>query len=71
MKNTSHLKQLNTKTSMTYSVGNPGLRQACGGVKPVNGIPTLLLFNPSSLIISNDNIYLKQTIKKPPHIHFH
>jgi hypothetical protein len=53
MNNTSHLKQLNRKTSMTYSVGNPGLRQAskCGGVKPVNGIPTLLLFNPSSLII--------------------
>jgi hypothetical protein len=32
---------------MSYSVGNPcsdlGQAQACGEVKPVNGIPTLLL----------------------------
>jgi hypothetical protein len=34
------------KMTMTHDVGNlgPGLRQAqkCGGVKAVNGIPTLL-----------------------------
>ena len=40
---------------MTYDFGypNPGLEQAqnCGGVKPVNGIPTsvLLYSNPSLL----------------------
>jgi hypothetical protein len=33
----------NTKNTTTYDVGSPGLEQAqlCGGVKPVNWIPTL------------------------------
>ena len=35
---TSHLKSLNTKKAMIYSIGNPGpglgQAQKCGGVKP-------------------------------------
>ena len=42
---TSHHKQLNTKKTTIYGVGNSGssLRQAqrCGGVKWVNGGPNL------------------------------
>ena len=42
---TPHLNSLNTKKTMKYDVVNPGpaLGQAhkCGGVKPVNGVPTL------------------------------
>jgi hypothetical protein len=42
---TPHLNSLNTKMTMKYNVVNPGpaLGQAhkYGGVKPVNGIPTL------------------------------
>jgi hypothetical protein len=41
----NHLNSLNIKKTMTYDVENqgPGLGQAqiCGGVKPVNGMPTL------------------------------
>jgi len=41
---TSHLNSLNTNKTMTYD-GNPGpglgQTQECGGVKLVNGLPTL------------------------------
>jgi hypothetical protein len=41
---TSHLNSLNTNKTMTYD-GNPGSdlgqTQECGGVKLVNGLPTL------------------------------
>jgi hypothetical protein len=42
-----HLNSLNTeREKTTYDVGNqgPGLEQTqqCGGIKPVNGIPTIL-----------------------------
>ena len=43
----SHLDSLNTQKTTTYDLGNPdpglGQAQQCGGVTPVNGIPTLLL----------------------------
>ena len=49
----SHLKLLNIKTTTTYEVENlsRGLRQAqaCGGVKPVNVIPTQGWFYRTSL----------------------
>ena len=43
----SHLNSLNTKKTMTYDIGHPdhglGQAQKCGGVKLLNGIPTLPL----------------------------
>jgi hypothetical protein len=56
----NHLSSLLTehKKNMTYDVGNPdsgiGQAQKCGGVKPVNGIPTLPLLiigSPLAILI--------------------
>ena len=45
---TFHLKQLNTKKTMTHGIGNPGpsfeQAQTCVRVKPVNGIPNFPLY---------------------------
>ena len=50
---------LNIEKTTTYDVGNPGpclgQAQQCGGVKPVNGIPT-----PVDNWISNCNTYIKK-----------
>jgi hypothetical protein len=44
IKQNEQLPLIFTKKKTTYDVGNPGpgleQTQACGGVKPVNGIPT-------------------------------
>ena len=51
----SELSSLNKKKTTTHDFGNPGpglgQAQKCGGVKPVNEIPTL----SSWYLISNDN----------------
>ena len=57
---------------MTYTSGNPGpgFRQAqkCGGVKPVNGLPTLpflIIGSPTAIQILTDiNITKKTKTKK-------
>ena len=64
----SYLIPLNTNQTTTYDVGNlgPGLGRAqkCGGIKPVNGIPTLssILITESPTAIRMQSLY-KQTIK--------
>ena len=69
---TSHLKSLNIKKNI-YNTGNPGLvlwqAQTCGGVKPLNGIPTL----PHLTIGFLMTIDIKKAIikKKTAQIHFH
>jgi hypothetical protein len=61
---------LNIKKTTTYDVGNPGpclgQTQKCGGVKPVNGLPT-----PADNWISNCNTYIKKKKKKPMQTRFH
>jgi hypothetical protein len=56
---------------MTYTSGNPGpgFRQAqkCGGVKPVNGLPTLpflIIGSPTAIQILTDINITKKTKKK-------
>jgi hypothetical protein len=45
----------NSDLHTTYHTGNPGLglgqTEKCGGVKPVNGIPTALLITGSPMVI--------------------
>ena len=44
----------NTQKTMTYDIGNPGSglehAQKSGGVKPINGIPTLLSYKYGTFI---------------------
>ena len=75
---TSHLNSLNTKKTITYDVVNPGsgLEQAqkCGGVKLVNGTPSLNCWfeqdynkinnNLSPLNVHKNNQGMKQSKEK-------
>jgi hypothetical protein len=64
---TFHLKQLNTKKTMTYGIGNPGpsfeQAQTCVRVKPVNGIPNFPVYKQTiktcidSLPLKKDHNY--------------
>jgi hypothetical protein len=61
---------------MTYTSGNPGpgFRQAqkCGGVKPVNGLPTLpflIIGSPTAIQILTDINITKKTKTKKKNLH--
>jgi hypothetical protein len=61
---TFHLKQLNTKKTMTYGIGNPGpsfeQAQTCVRVKPVNGIPNFPVYK-QTIKTCIDSLPLKKT----------